>query len=74
MNKTDFVGHFSDVRNEVGDHLAALAARPKLPKRLSQVSIGALKGNEPLAAGQRLAVLADKLRFEVEGINMAERP
>ena len=50
VDEAHVVRQVGQVRQQVGDHLAALAARPEFPQRLSEVAVLALEGDQLLAA------------------------
>ena len=73
VQKAHVVGHVTEMRHKVRDHLAAFTARPKVPRALRQIPLFALKRHELLPAGHRLPVSVPKLRFVIERIQLTAR-
>ena len=71
MNKGDIVRQFRQVRDQIGNHLASLAARPEIVLRTCQISSRSLKRHR-WPAGKRLAVVPDQLRFVVPSFKLAD--
>src|SRR4051812_9737625 len=57
---------------EVGGHLAGLAARAEFPDRRDEIAVGALERDEALGAGHELAVALDELGLVVERVDVAD--
>ena len=61
----------AEVRDKIGNHLAALPARAELPRALVQISLPPLKGQQPLPSGHRLAVAFDEFGFVIKRVHLA---
>ncbi len=71
VEEAEVVGVGAKVGEEVGDHLAGLAARFEIPEGFGDVSGGALEGDGG-DAGRFLAVVFVEVGLVVEGVNMAD--
>src|SRR5215470_4273919 len=65
----EVVNAFAHVWEEVADRDAALAAGLELPQRLHQWADGAVGESERAFDRQRLAVIAQKALFRIEGVD-----
>ena len=73
MDEAKVVRQSRKVRQHVREHFAGLAARFECPVWSCKVPVLALKGDQFVAAGQRLAVALDELGLVVPCIDMAQR-
>ena len=73
VDEAQVVGQLRQVRQQIGDHLARLPARLEFPVRLHEVAVLALKGDELVPPGHRLAVALDQLRLVIPRVQMAQR-
>jgi hypothetical protein len=71
--KHKVVGQFGEVRQQVGNHLAGLAARLEFPVRLGQVPVLTLERDQFVHAWHRLAMPPDKFRFVVPALQVRAR-
>ncbi len=71
MDEAHLVGQRTELRNEIGNHFAALSARAELPRALVQISLPPLKGQQPLPPGHRLAVAFDEFGFVIKRVHLA---
>jgi hypothetical protein len=72
MDKTDFIGELGDTRQQLGQHLAALASRFELPLGLGQLPDRPHEGNRRSIRGIA-PVVTKQLRLVVPGIHVAQR-
>jgi len=71
MDETEVVHLFGEMREEIGNHFPALAARPEFPGTAGERPLFTLEGDELFGAGQRPAMVANQVRFVIEGIELA---
>ena len=71
VDEAHVIGQRTEMRHEIGDHLARLAAWTELPRALGQGSLCALEGDESLCAGHVLAVAFDEFGLVVKGVELA---
>ncbi len=74
VHKTEIVGAFREMRQQVGYQLAGLTAWPEFPGALRQVTVLALEGNQLFAPRHRLTVPLHQFGFIIKGVEMADRP
>src|SRR5437870_102609 len=63
MDEAEIVGEFRQMRQHIGNRLAALTPRAKWPMRLCEVAVFALKGDQLVLTRQGLAVALEQLRL-----------
>ncbi len=71
VDEAHVIGQCAEMRHEIGDHLARLAAWTELPRALGQGSLCALEGDESLCAGHVLAVAFDEFGFVIKRVHLA---
>jgi hypothetical protein len=71
VQKAHLVSQFSEIREQLADHLSRFASRLKFPQRSDQVPIRALEGDKLIVPRQGLVVAFDEFRLVIERIEMA---
>ena len=64
----------AEVRDQLGNHLAALAARPEFPGAAGEHPLFALKRDQSISPWQRLTVPREQLGLVVKRIELAAGP
>ncbi len=71
MDERDVVGQLGEMRNQIADPFAGLAALAKRVLRASEIAGRSLKG-DLWSAGERLVVPLDEFRLVVPGFELAD--